>query len=454
MLRYTLHRLLLAIPTLFIISVVVFLASQSLSSDLVATYGGTPYVGASSDPDAEATFMARQAANLHVDLPNFYFAISNNCLPDTFHKIQPAWRRRTMRTQALQCGSWAPVQHFHNTMAALIRALEALPDSLVRRTEANAAIATLKTSTDTALTAQYLGRLEQTVQPSYMSQRAVQDLRIALADIAPQDTWGYPVLRWYGTPNQYHNWLTRKYAHETSSPWKALAYPMRVTLFIKLSGLLLALLLAIPSGLYLGNSPRWDRWGKRSLMLLYVVPIVLIGCGLRYLFATPGHGLFSSYIGGVGTGLYNPDRSSFWQWVSTNFGRLLLPILTVGLHFFALVTLQMRSSTVSVLRQDYIRTARAKGVPVRRMLWRHVLPNAVFPILIIFGSMFPIVLGGALLVELIFSINGIGWATYDAVLTLDYPVLMTVVLLSAMLTIVGSLVADLLLAWADPRLRK
>ncbi len=453
MLRYTIRRLLLAIPTLFIISVVVFLAGQSLSNDLVATYGGSTYVGSSNDPDAEAAFMAQQAANLHVDLPNFYFGISNNCLPDTFHKIQPAWRRRTMRLQALQCGNWAPVQHYHRALAALVRTVEALPDSVVQRTLSNGAIAALKTCTDTALATQQIAQLEQAVQAPHLAQ-AAHNLRTALAAIAPKDTWGYPVLHWHGIPNQYHNWLTRKYAHESGSPWKALAYPLRVTLFIKLSGLLLAMLLAITLGLYLGNSPRWDGLGKRVLMVLYVVPVILIGCGLRYLFATPGHGLYSSFIGGVGPKLFDPARTSFWAWVVSNFGRLLLPIITIGIHYFALIALQMRSSTVSVLQQDYIRTARAKGMPVRRILWRHVLPNAVFPILVIFGSMFPMVLGGAMLIELIFSINGIGWASYQAVLDLDYPILMTVVMLLAILTITGSLVADLLLHWADPRLRK
>jgi peptide/nickel transport system permease protein len=453
MLRYALRRLLLAVPTLTIISVAVFLASQSLSDDLVAAYGGASYAGASNDPDVEGAFMAQQAANVHVDLPNFYIGISNNCLPDTFYKIQPAWRKRTMRTLALQCGQWAPVQDYQKQLAQLIRAVEALPDSMVRRTESNLAISTLKTATDTAIVQQQIVALERAVPPGYIAPVA-QQLRTAAAAIAPRNTWGYPVLHWYGTPNQYHNWLTRKYAHEATSPWKALAYPLPVTVFLKLTGLLLSMLLAIPFGMYLANNPRRDRWGKRALLLLYVAPIVLIGCGLRYLFATPGHGFFLPFIGGVGTGIYNPAKIGFWQWVANNFGRLLLPMLTIALHNFALIALQMRSSTVAVLQQDYIRTARAKGLSQRRILWRHVLPNAIFPILVIFGSLFPMMLGGALLVELIFGINGLGWATYHAVLELDYPVLMTVVLLSATLTIVGSLVADLLMAWVDPRLRR
>lgn len=453
MLQYITRRLLIALPTLFIISVVVFLLGLQLTSDPVMENGGQAFTATTNDPEAEAVFMARQAERLHVNLPAFYIGIHPNCLPDTLYKVYPQWRKNTMRAQALQCGAWQPVVEWHQAIARLVRSVEALPDSL-KTSDPVLPLNRLKTATDTADIIALLQELDRNLPAVAGIEQSMLHLKNKLPGIFPQNSYGYPVPVWYGVPNQYHNWLTGKYSYESGSPWKTIAYPLRVTLFINLVALLLGFLLAIPLGLFLGTSPRWDRWSKRALMITYVIPVLLLGCILRYLFATSGHGLYSSYIGGTGTSLYNPEQVSFSRWLVTNQGRLLLPILTITIHTMAFVALQMRSSVLSVARQDYIRTAYAKGLPKRRIVWRHIFANALFPIIVIFGAMIPGILGGAIGTELIFGINGLGYTTYDALLNRDYNVLMTIVLMVATLTITGSLLADILLAWVDPRVRR
>jgi peptide/nickel transport system permease protein len=106
-----------------------------------------------------------------------------------------------------------------------------------------------------------------------------------------------------------------------------------------------------------------------------------------------------------------------------------------------------------VMREDYLRTAKAKGVPNWRIQWLHAVPNALFPIITIMGGLLPGAVSGSIIIESIFNINGLGHATVEAVLTGDYPVMMSIVLMTSVLTITGNLLVDLLYAWLDPRVR-
>jgi peptide/nickel transport system permease protein len=230
---------------------------------------------------------------------------------------------------------------------------------------------------------------------------------------------------------------------------------MSVSLFINLTALVLALLLGILTGMWTTRLPqRKERVSSRVLILIYVVPVLLIACVLRYLFATPGHGLFSSWIGGVGPGIYDSERISFMAWVVANKGKLLLPIIALAIHFTALIALQMRTGMVAILKHDYIRTARAKGLSETAVYWRHAFPNALSPVITVMGMILPAAVSGAIVVEAVFNINGLGYTIIEAIQTGNYPVMMSIVMLAAVLTVVGSLLADICLAWLDPRIRE
>ena len=113
----------------------------------------------------------------------------------------------------------------------------------------------------------------------------------------------------------------------------------------------------------------------------------------------------------------------------------------------------MRSGMLGALNQDYIRTARAKGVSEEDVHWTHAFRNGLFPIITIFASVLPAVFTGSLVVEALFNFPGIGTKTFEAYLGKDLPLLSAIMMLAATLTIVGSLLADILYAWADPRVR-
>jgi peptide/nickel transport system permease protein len=375
-------------------------------------------------------------------------------MPDTLYRVFSYHRREKLVKMALASGEWAPVAAYEQQLSACVRALEAVPDSLLVRNEVNVLLQALINRSNIDDCRNDLDSLHQkALNTTALS--SIDACKTALSAIPTRNGWGHPVFYWYGLNNQYHDWLTGKYASESSSPWKRTRYSMSVSLFINLTALVLALLLGILTGMWTTRLPqRKERVSSRVLILIYVVPVLLIACVLRYLFATPGHGLFSSWIGGVGPGIYDSERISFMAWVVANKGKLLLPIIALAIHFTALIALQMRTGMVAILKHDYIRTARAKGLSETAVYWRHAFPNALSPVITVMGMILPAAVSGAIVVEAVFNINGLGYTIIEAIQTGNYPVMMSIVMLAAVLTVVGSLLADICLAWLDPRIRE
>jgi peptide/nickel transport system permease protein len=105
-----------------------------------------------------------------------------------------------------------------------------------------------------------------------------------------------------------------------------------------------------------------------------------------------------------------------------------------------------------VIRQDYIRTARAKGLPEKLVIFKHAMRNSVIPIVTLMGSLLPGMFGGSVIIEKIFSIPGMGQLGFEAVLSRDYPVVLAIATIAALLTLIGILISDLLYVWVDPRI--
>lgn len=149
----------------------------------------------------------------------------------------------------------------------------------------------------------------------------------------------------------------------------------------------------------------------------------------------------------------NYDLYGFWAKLGDRLHHLVLPTIALGVSSAASVARYMRSSMLEVIRQDYIRTARAKGLPERRVILRHALKNALLPIISLLGLYLPFLFSGAVLVEYVFAWPGMGRAIVDAILQRDYPVVMATSFLFAVMVVVGNLIADMLYAVVDPRIR-
>lgn len=241
---------------------------------------------------------------------------------------------------------------------------------------------------------------------------------------------------------QYGRYVTRAvqgdlgYSYRLQMPVsQALASRFPYTLELTLAGIFVELLIGLTSGI--AAALRRGSWVDSASMLLALLgvaaPPFWLGLMFLYLFAYKA-GLFP--LGGAG-----------------GLSHLVLPALTAGLGGAAWYARMSRSSTLDILHADYVRTARAKGLPGYRVLFKHVLRNAMNPIVTMAGMDIPWFISGVVLVEIVFGWPGVGRLAVDAVQTADIPLIMGTVIFTAMMVVVSSVLIDVAQAWLDPRVR-
>jgi len=146
---------------------------------------------------------------------------------------------------------------------------------------------------------------------------------------------------------------------------------------------------------------------------------------------------------------YAPLSEGFWPWLS----HLILPAIAIGTGFSAIIARMIRSSMLEVLKADYMRTAHSKGLPLRFVLMRHAFPNALIPVVTVIGIAFALLISGAVVVENVFAIKGLGRVLIQGIQNRDYPVVQGAVLLVSAFFVLSNLLVDLLYAVIDPRIR-
>ena len=223
-----------------------------------------------------------------------------------------------------------------------------------------------------------------------------------------------------------------------------------ITVTINVWSLLLVLGIAVPLGVVAAVKPGglFDRLTTVLVFIGYSMPSFWLALLCMAFFGVTLRWLPIS-------GIHSLDYDSFGllrQWLDTAW-HLVLPIGITAFTGLAGLSRYMRSSMVGVLKQDYIRTARAKGLSQQRVLFHHGLRNALLPLITILGLALPDLIGGSVIAETIFSIPGMGRLFYEAVMARDYPVVMALVTIGAVLTMLGNLLADIAYAYADPRIR-
>ena len=220
----------------------------------------------------------------------------------------------------------------------------------------------------------------------------------------------------------------------------------RVWRSVYLSGisLVIAVVIALPLGIYqaVKRNTLGDNVATSGAFILYSMPSFFLGLILIQVFA-------------ISLPIFNFEASqstNIW-YVMGDWYSMTLPIFTLALIEVAAFSRYMRSSAIDVLAQDYIKVARAKGLPERLVLLRHLVKNASLPMVTLIGLSLPILLAGNLIIETLFNYQGLGLLFYTSLQKVDYPVLLAYTLAGAVLVVVGNLIADIALTVADPRIR-
>jgi len=242
---------------------------------------------------------------------------------------------------------------------------------------------------------------------------------------------------------------------------EVLGEALPVTLLLSTTSLVFSYLLAIPLGVFSAakRGTRVDGALTLLLFLLYSLPGFWVGTMLL-VFLASGRYVSCSWVAGGGCfplqGLHEFDgfqsKSFVAQCLDVGW-HITLPVVTLTYGSLASLSRYMRSGMLDTLRQDYVRTARAKGLAESRVLYVHALRNGIIPIVTLFGLTLPYLIGGSVIVEQIFGIRGMGYVALEAIRLPDYPLVITIVAFTAVVTMFGVLLSDVLYAVVDPRIR-
>ncbi|MBX7180869.1 MAG: ABC transporter permease [Bacteroidia bacterium] len=494
MLKYIFKRILVFIPTLVAITLISFVIIINAPGDpvermVVAAQSGGE-VGSQSANQAEQKRFWKQ--KLGLDLPIFYFSLSSLADPDTLYKVFDKNEKNALGRLSSSYGNWEAISAYYQALISLnqehslikVDSLSCLPHSINEvKEQLNTAYfesLALRSCYDETIIQSKFEKLEAIYQQYALFKPLQPQLRMAKEKygLMKSNATGWknyiPKIVFY-PKNQYHrwifgdgNWLTGEGAvftkgvirgdfgtsYKTKQPISdVISSKIGWSLFFSMMAVLLGYLVSIPLGIQ--SAVKRGTWFDRSstvfLFILYSMPSFWLATMLLMLFANPDV-LFIFPASGVQPIEGFGADAGLWEKIVGTLPYIALPLICYTYGSFAFLSRTMRVSMLEISGMDYIRTARAKGLPERTVIYKHGLRNALLPIITVFANVFPAAIGGSVILETIFTIPGMGYEAFTAIADQNYPMIIAILTITGILTLVGYLISDILYAIVDPRI--
>ena len=234
--------------------------------------------------------------------------------------------------------------------------------------------------------------------------------------------------------------------------WEVIKSRFPISLFLGLTGFFLSYLICVPLGVLkaVRHGSKFDFVSSAIVFLGYAIPGWALGTALLVLFG--GDSFWSVFpLGGFRQD--NWQYLSLWGKITSQLYYMFLPVVCYMVSAFATLTILSKNSLMENLGQDYVRTAFAKGLPERRVIFLHALRNSLIPIVTGLGNAISLILAGSFLIERVFNIDGMGYLGYTSILQRDYPVALGILVIDSVLMLVGNILSDIIYATVDPRVR-
>ncbi|MFH1644960.1 MAG: ABC transporter permease [Candidatus Omnitrophota bacterium] len=256
---------------------------------------------------------------------------------------------------------------------------------------------------------------------------------------------------------QYMNWLRRIVFFDFGNSYRdgrkvliKISERIPITLLINVFSLILILLVAVPIGVT--SAVKKDSIYDKCMTVFVFIGFAMPGFWLALILMSV-FGLKLGWLPVQGITSLEFETFTFFGKIADVVKHLVLPVFVSALGALAGMSRYMRSNMLEVLDKDYIRTARAKGLPESVVVYKHALKNALLPVITILGLSIPGLIGGSVIFESVFGIPGVGRLFYESVMARDYPVIMAMLIVGAFLTLIGNLVADISYSVVDPRIQ-
>jgi peptide/nickel transport system permease protein len=469
MFRYILKRILFFVPTLIVISLISFVISLNAPGDPVEVMmQGSADVQNANQEIGEKQYLQKRH-ELGLDLPVFYFSLASMAKPDTLYRIHKPSERKMLKKMIAEYGNWQTIQQYFLALKKLEKTFYNLKPSdeksqdLYIKTQIK--FSELKSNYEYKYIKINIDTLENVFRKHADFSTCIQKLEEVKTCIQEVKTHSQrwknyiPSIHFYGFKNQYHRWLSRfisgdfGYSYQDKRPVREkIPEAVRWSFIISLISVSLAYTISIPLGVHSAThrNSLSDRITTVVVFTLYSLPPFWIATMLIMFFAG-GDYLHWFPASGVQDTMHNKDwsfikRLNDWIW------HLCLPVFCITYTSFAFISRQMRVGMLENIRQDYVRTARAKGLSEKTVVWKHAFRNSIIPIITLLGNVLPTLISGSVIIETIFSIPGMGKLSFNAIHARDYPTIIAVFTLSGFLTLLGMLLSDILYALVDPRI--
>ena len=472
--KYILRRVALFIPTLFFISLLSFIISHSAPGDPVATMLHLDEnLKSGSAPALIKKMKQDKRHEMGLDLPVFYIGLGTLADPDAVVKAASNEELAMLTDISRESGQPKQVARYDSLLNKCIVIYSNIPMKTLSQAQFDALQSSLyhynkllECWKDVDIKTHFAA-IHKLMDANPFMNAFIEDLN--KAELAYNETTAHPqpwkkyipTINIHGLDNQYHRWMSKVILHGDFGISYSDRMPVIGTIkerfgwsfSLAMLSVLLAYLISLPIGIYAASHAGsfFDRSATLVLFMLYSLPTFFVGSILMLFFATKGFWYILPEGGVQDPGTYN-ENWNFLDKAIHHLPYLVLPLITYTYSSLAFLSRQARSGILSVMEEDYIRSARAKGLSERMVLWKHALRNSMLPMITIFASIFPVAFAGAVITETIFSIPGMGQLTYEAVINYDYPTIVAIFSISGFITVVCYLLSDILYAWADPRI--
>jgi peptide/nickel transport system permease protein len=487
--RYILKRLLQFIPSLILITFLGFLINDYAPVDpaellaMRTRESGKPLTAQQHD-----NILREQRHKLGLDLPMFYFSINANYECDTLERIPSRSERETLKKLNEEYKNWEAISRYYRDTKDALKSFEGYwiyigvdsvinddiqsirilnkPENIERIKLAEDKANQLFLISDAAQIKNHLRQIDSLTAIAPICNSFYSSVNSSFNRITKSNSFPYPTIS-FNTDNRYHRWLFGNgegmlgairgdfgVSYQSGQKvGKIIASHLGFTLLFSLGGIFLAYLISIPLGVYAAvkKNSWFDRVSSVVLFLLYSMPSFWLATLLLMCFANPDT-LYWFETSGIKPAQGYPTDAGIFQKLIISLPYIILPLICFTYSSLAFLSRTLRVSVLENIKQDYITTARAKGLPQNKVVWRHAFRNSLLPLITVLANVFPYAIGGSVILETVFTLPGMGFETYRAILGQDYPVIMAMLTLTAVLTIIGLLVQDILYAIADPRI--
>jgi len=453
MFLYVIKRLILILPTLLLVLIVSFFITKSVPGDQATAMLNLQGVNLTS-PNAAKEY-ARNYKALGLNLPNFYVSVLPDYYPDNLNAIIDEDQRK-LTSNLLSEG--IPMVFINDFLA---KKKEFLTKIKADTTFGSLDIKPLLFASKLDDVRGALQKLSTIVDlsndPNFNKlSRSIQDF-----DLHQRRTF-YPVISWHGVDNQFHRWISFAIKGQLGISIKdgqpisqKIVKALRWTILLLGLNMVFTLLIVVPLGLFTGNRPQgfWDQAIGFISLILYSIPTFWLATMLIFYFTGTNYGGIFKVFPTPGLWSISGDKPFLIE-VFSQYEQLILPVICLVANDVAFLSRLIRNNVIAEKQSYYYEYAIAKGLTSAQAIRHHLLPNILVPLITLVVNAIPAALSGALLIEVIFNIPGMGRLMYDSIYSYDWSVVLGILSILSIATIVFMLIADLSISWVNPKIKQ